>query len=130
MAEIRRPLMKWQAFAIVLFAAGADAQPNQAMRDAAHNLEVIMHEQADTLNGFLMRTLAEDPAGRAQLTEMVSRSIETAKAHAADAIHIQTGRECESPVSYRLVKGEPNVAIVSCSDGRGFRIDKGQVSPR
>jgi hypothetical protein len=130
MAEIRRPLMKWQAFAIVLFAAGADAQPNQAMRDAAHNLEVIMHEQADTLNGFMMRTLAEDPAGRAHLTDMVSRSIEMAKAHAADAIHIQTGRECQPPISYRLVMGEPNVAIVSCSEGRGFRIDKGQVSPR
>src|SRR5215211_7523696 len=115
MAEVRRPPMKWHSFAIMLFAAQAYAQPNQAM-----------HEQADTLNGFMMRTLAEDPAGRAQLTEMVSRFIENAKAHAADAIHIQTGHECQPPISYRLVKGEPNVAMVACSDGRGFRIDKGQ----
>ena len=122
--------MKWQIFAITLFAEGASAQSNQAMRDAAHNLEVIMHEQADTLNGLMMRTLAEDPAGRAQLTEMVSRFIEQAKAQAADAIHIQTGHECQSPISYRLVKGEHNIAMVTRSDGRGFRFDKGQVSPR
>ena len=122
--------MKWHTFAIMLFAADAYAQPNQAMRDAAHNLEVIMHEQAYTVNGLMMRTLAEEPAGRAQLTEMVSRFIEQAKAHAADAIHIQTGHECQSPISYRLVTGEPNVAMVACSDGRGFRFDKGQVSPR